>query len=78
MAAVLREREFQSVQTSEILSIVDRYDGIPETRALARDYAGAARVALGAFPDSEAQGRSPARHRIGHRPHSLSHRIALI
>ncbi|HYX20340.1 MAG TPA: polyprenyl synthetase family protein [Thermoanaerobaculia bacterium] len=55
VATVLKEREFRSVQTSEILSIVDRYDGIPETRALARDYAGAARVALGAFPDSAAR-----------------------
>jgi octaprenyl-diphosphate synthase len=55
VATVLREREFRSVETSEILSIVDRYDGIPETRALARDYAGAARVALGAFPDSGAK-----------------------
>jgi hypothetical protein len=69
VAAVLREREFKSVQTSEILSIVDRYDGIPETRALARDYAGAARVALGAFPDSAAR-KAAARHRIRHRPHS--------
>jgi octaprenyl-diphosphate synthase len=55
VAAVLRERDFKSVEPSEILSIVDRYDGIPETRALARDYAGAARVALGAFGDSEAK-----------------------
>jgi octaprenyl-diphosphate synthase len=55
VATVLRERDFKSVQPAEILSIVDRYDGIPETRALARDYAGAARVALGAFPDSEAK-----------------------
>jgi octaprenyl-diphosphate synthase len=55
VAAVLRERDFKSVSTSDILSIVDRYDGIPETRALARDYAGAARVALGGFPDSEAK-----------------------
>jgi octaprenyl-diphosphate synthase len=55
VAAVLRERDFHSVQPGEILSIVDRYDGIPETRALARDYAGAARVALGAFPDSPAK-----------------------
>jgi octaprenyl-diphosphate synthase len=55
VAAVLREREFKSVSTSDILSIVDRYDGIPETRALARDYAGAARVALGGFADSEAK-----------------------
>ena len=55
VATVLRERDFKSVEPSEILSIVDRYDGIPETRALARDYAGAARVALGAFPDSDAK-----------------------
>ncbi len=55
VAAVLRERDFKSVEPSEILSIVDRYDGIRETRALARDYAGAARVALGAFADSEAK-----------------------
>jgi octaprenyl-diphosphate synthase len=55
VATVLRERDFRTVQTSEILSLVDRYDGIPETRALARDYAGAARVALGGFPDSEAK-----------------------
>jgi octaprenyl-diphosphate synthase len=55
VATVLKEREFRSVETSEILSIVDRYDGIRETRALARDYAGAARVALGAFPDSAAR-----------------------
>jgi octaprenyl-diphosphate synthase len=55
VAAVVRERDFKTVQPPEILSIVDRYDGIPETRALARDYAGAARVALGAFPDSLAR-----------------------
>jgi octaprenyl-diphosphate synthase len=55
VASVLREREFKSVEPTEILSIVDRYDAIPETRALARDYAGAARVALGGFPDSEAK-----------------------
>ena len=55
VANVLRERDFHSVQPAEILAIVDRYDGIQETRALARDYAGAARVALGAFPDSPAR-----------------------
>jgi len=55
VAAVLRERDFKSVQTADILSIVERYDGILETRALARDYAGAARVSLGGFPDSEAK-----------------------
>ncbi len=55
VAAVLHEREFRSVQPNDILAIVDRYSGIPQTRALARDYAGAARIALGAFPDSDAK-----------------------
>ncbi len=55
VAAVLREREFKSVAPFEILAIVERYNGIGETRALARDYAGAARVALGSFPDCEAR-----------------------
>jgi octaprenyl-diphosphate synthase len=55
VAAVLREREFRSVEPSDILSIVDRYDAIAQTRALARDYAGAARVALGGFTDSDAK-----------------------
>ncbi len=55
VAAVLRERDFKSVEPSDILSIVDRYDAIPQTRALARDYAGAARVALGGFADCDAK-----------------------
>ena len=55
VAAVLTERDFKSVSPGEILAIVDRYNGIGETRALARDYAGAARVALGSFPDCEAK-----------------------
>ena len=55
VAAVLREREFKSVEPSDILSIVDRYDAIAQTRALARDYAGAARVALGGFADCDAK-----------------------
>jgi len=55
VSTVLREREFRTVEPAEILSFVDRHDGIAETRALARDYAGAARVALCAFPDSEAK-----------------------
>jgi octaprenyl-diphosphate synthase len=55
VATVLAERDFQSVSSDQVLAIAERYDGIAETRALARDYAGAARVALGAFPDSEAK-----------------------
>lgn len=55
VAAVLREREFKSTAPADILAIVDRYNGIGETRALARDYAGAARVALGSFAGSDAK-----------------------
>ena len=55
VAAVLRERDFKSVPSAEVLSIAETYEGIAETRALARDYAGAARVALGDFPDSDAK-----------------------
>jgi octaprenyl-diphosphate synthase len=55
VSTVLKERDFKSVSSAEVLAIAERYEGIDETRALARDYAGAARVALGAFPDSEAK-----------------------
>ncbi len=55
VAAVLRERDFRSAAPADILAVVNRYNGIGETRALARDYAGAARVALGSFPDCEAK-----------------------
>jgi len=55
VATVLAERDFRSVSSDQVIAIAERYEGIAETRALARDYAGAARVALGAFPDSEAK-----------------------
>jgi octaprenyl-diphosphate synthase len=55
VATVAREREFKTVEPSEILSLVERADGIGQTRALARDYAAAARVALTPFPASEAK-----------------------
>jgi octaprenyl-diphosphate synthase len=55
VARVMREREFDSVAPSEILEIAERHGGLAETRSLARDYAGAARVALGSFPESEAK-----------------------
>ena len=55
VSTVVEEREFRSVEPAAILSLVERHHGIDETRALARDYAGAARVALGAFPDSESK-----------------------
>ncbi len=51
VAAVLRGAGLpERREPPTILAIVERYDGIAETRALARDYAGAARVALGALP----------------------------
>jgi octaprenyl-diphosphate synthase len=55
VAQVMREREFDSVAPSEILGIAERHGGLSQTRALARDYAGAARVALGSFPESDAK-----------------------
>ena len=55
VAQVMREREFDSVSPSEILTIVERHGGLAQTRALARDYAAAARVALGSFPESDAK-----------------------
>lgn len=55
VARVMRERDFVSVQPAEVLAIAERHGGIAETRALARDYAAAARVALGAFPESDAK-----------------------
>ena len=55
VAKVMHEREFGSVAPSEILAIAERHGGLDETRALARDYAAAARVALGSFGESEAK-----------------------
>ena len=55
VARVMREREFGSVSPGEILSIAERHGGLDQTRALARDYAAAARVALGSFPESDAR-----------------------
>jgi octaprenyl-diphosphate synthase len=55
VAQVMREREFDSVAPTEILAIAERHGGLAETRALARDYAAAARVALESFPESDAK-----------------------
>ena len=55
VATVLKEREFRSVEPADILEIVARAKSVAEVRALARDYAGAARVAITAFPDSDAK-----------------------
>ena len=55
VARVMREREFDSVAPAEILAIAERHGGLGQTRSLARDYAAAARVALGSFPESDAK-----------------------
>jgi octaprenyl-diphosphate synthase len=55
VATVLQERDFKTIEPGEILRLVERAQAIRETRAMARDYAGAARVALNAFPDSPAK-----------------------
>ena len=55
VAQVMREREFGSVTPALILEIAERHGGLAETRALARDYAAAARVALESFAESEAK-----------------------
>ncbi|HEV8231027.1 MAG TPA: polyprenyl synthetase family protein, partial [Thermoanaerobaculia bacterium] len=55
VAQVMRERDFGTVAPSAILAIAEGHGGIAETRSLAKDYAAAARVALGSFPESEAK-----------------------
>ncbi len=55
IARVLKERRFESVSPFEVLGIVDRYDGIARTRALARENAEAARQHLAGFEDGEAK-----------------------
>lgn len=55
ISRVLKERRFESVSPFEILGIVDRYDGVSKTRALARENARAAREHLKGFEDGEAK-----------------------
>jgi len=55
VARVLKERRFESVSPFEILAIVERYQGVARTRALALENARAAREPLATFPDSEAR-----------------------
>lgn len=52
---VASRRSFDGTDPSEILSIVQRYQTIDETREIARDYATRARLALEPFPDSPAK-----------------------
>ena len=46
------ERRFDEISAEEIIGIVNRFDGVEQTRDIAREYADRARAALGVFPDS--------------------------
>ena len=50
--AVLEEREFRSVESNEILQLVQECDGLNRTRMMAQDYASQATAALAEFPPS--------------------------
>jgi octaprenyl-diphosphate synthase len=49
---VISEREFRSVESRDILTFVEKYDGLGRTRRIAEDYAHAATSALRKFPPS--------------------------
>ena len=49
---VLDERDFRSVDSSEILAIVEKCDGLARTRSLAQDFATRATHMLQEFPPS--------------------------
>ena len=52
---VAANKSFDDVDPAEIISIVNRYNTLDETRAIARDYADRARKALEPFPPSAAK-----------------------
>ncbi len=52
---VVSRKSFDGTDPAEILSIVQRYQTIDETREIARDYATRARLALEPFPSSPAK-----------------------
>jgi octaprenyl-diphosphate synthase len=52
---VARDKSFGSVTPEEILEIVNRYDGLDETRTIAGDYAERCRRIVSAYPESPAR-----------------------
>ena len=48
-------KSFDGIDPAEILRIVNRYDALEKTRAIARDYARRARAGLEPFPNSPAR-----------------------
>jgi octaprenyl-diphosphate synthase len=55
IATVARTKSFNGTDPAEILAIVNRYETLDESRAIARDYAEKARKALEPFPTSPAR-----------------------
>lgn len=55
IARVASSKSFDSVDPAEMLELVNRYETLDQTRAIARDYASRARAALESFPDSAAK-----------------------
>ena len=49
---VLDERDFRSIESREILQLVEKFKGLDQTRAIAVEYAKQAMVVLEEFPSS--------------------------
>ena len=55
IARIASSRAFDGVDQADMLQLVNKYDTLEETRAIAREYAGRARASLASFPDSPAR-----------------------
>jgi len=55
IARVATIKSFDGIDPMQIVDIVTKYDALDETRAIARDYAQRARLALESFPHSDAK-----------------------
>ena len=55
IARVAATKSFDDVMPAEMIDLVQKYDALDETRAIARDYANRARAALDAFDGSPAR-----------------------
>ncbi len=55
IARIASQRSFEDLDPSEIVSIVNRYDTLDQTREIAREYANRARTALESFTPSPAR-----------------------
>jgi octaprenyl-diphosphate synthase len=55
IARIASMKSFDGIDPAEMLALVQKYETLDETRAIARDYANRARVGLESFPDSPAR-----------------------